>query len=362
MRSFVPRPFPPPALANVPVEYIIEQLHTLAPHYWSKPETADCSIIIPLDGLLRKSGQAPQPNGSVPDPFANLMPPMEGPSRPTSPARRATEPTLRPAPRMVMKLHMDYLCAHSTLLRGLLSGASPLDLMSSASSSPQNTPRGSFFHLPLPPSDLHHLSMPSAARGLPIAPLLPRLLPSSSSMPTIYLPVPDPSSLRLLIHYMYFGSTSYIEDALDDGTVSWEGIARNVEFLGMGLEIKVCLGRWYGRWRRGRGAGDSSSYAPSDYDDYSDSDDDSYIDSDDDEDDRMASVSSATSASVDPHEQEDKMEFEETLKRVDLDTPSRGRQRTQRRLGHAVSDPGPIRSRGIQQAPAHDSRSSSRRD
>lgn len=44
MRCFVPRPFPPPALANVPVEYIIDQLHTLAPHYWSKPETADCSI------------------------------------------------------------------------------------------------------------------------------------------------------------------------------------------------------------------------------------------------------------------------------------------------------------------------------
>lgn len=44
MRSFVPRPFPPPSLANVPVEYIIDQLHTLAPHYWSKPETADCSI------------------------------------------------------------------------------------------------------------------------------------------------------------------------------------------------------------------------------------------------------------------------------------------------------------------------------
>lgn len=41
---FAPRPFPPPALMNVPVEYIIDQLHALAPHYWSKPETADCSL------------------------------------------------------------------------------------------------------------------------------------------------------------------------------------------------------------------------------------------------------------------------------------------------------------------------------
>ena len=94
--------------------------------------------------------------------------------------------------------------------------------------------------------------MPSAARGLPIAPSLPRLLPSPPNHPTIYLPVPDPASLRLLIHYMYFGSTAYIEEALDEGTVTWEGLARNVEFLGMGMEIKVCLGRWYGRWRRGR--------------------------------------------------------------------------------------------------------------
>ena len=41
---FVPRPFPPPALAGVPLEYIIDQLRRLAPHYWSRPETSDCTI------------------------------------------------------------------------------------------------------------------------------------------------------------------------------------------------------------------------------------------------------------------------------------------------------------------------------
>lgn len=44
MPAFVPRPFPPPALADVPVEYIVDQLRNLAPHYWNKPETADCTI------------------------------------------------------------------------------------------------------------------------------------------------------------------------------------------------------------------------------------------------------------------------------------------------------------------------------
>lgn len=237
---------------------------------------------------------------------------------------------------------MDYLSAHSTLLRGLLSGASPIDLIPSSSPSPQSTPRGSFFHLPLPPNEQLVSHRPTAGRGLPIAPLLPRLLPSPPNNPTIYLPVPDPSSLRLLIHYMYFGSTAYIEDALDEGTAAWEGLARNVEFLGMGMEIKVCLGRWYGRWRRGRGAdGQVRAEGSTEYDedDYSDSDDDSYVDSDEDE---IMAPSSATSTSVDVDES---MEIEDSFKRVKFEIQPRGRQRTTRRLGHAISDPGPIRGR-----------------
>jgi hypothetical protein len=47
---------------------------------------------------------------------------------------------------------------------------------------------------------------------------------------------------------MYFGSTSYIEDSLNDGSVEWEGLARNVEYLGLPANIKVFLGRWYGNW------------------------------------------------------------------------------------------------------------------
>lgn len=42
--AFVPRPYPPPSLAGVPNEYILSRLHHLAPHYWNKPETADCTI------------------------------------------------------------------------------------------------------------------------------------------------------------------------------------------------------------------------------------------------------------------------------------------------------------------------------
>ncbi|EKM55287.1 uncharacterized protein PHACADRAFT_255788 [Phanerochaete carnosa HHB-10118-sp] len=351
MHSFVPRPFPPPSLANVPVEYIIDQLHNLAPHYWSKPETADCSIIVPLDGVLRSTRHELRLSGSPSDPFSELGTPQN----PVGHTRRVMEPKVRPAPRMVMKLHIDYLSAHSTLLRGLFSGASPVDLIPT---SPCTTPRDSFFHLPIPPEPKHEVSVPSAMRGLPIAPLLPRMLPSSSTHPTIYLPVPDPSSLRLLIHYMYFGSTTFIEEALDEGTVAWEGLARNVEFLGMGMDIKVCLGRWYGRWRRGRSdLADTFStyeYYGEDYSDDcsdSDSDDDSCFDSDEGE--VMAPSSSATTASMD----DDHMDIEDSLRAAKVDM-SRGRQRTQRRLGHAISDPGPIRGRRSHDVP-HTSHSSS---
>lgn len=44
MPSFNPKPFPPPSLSDVPVEYIIAQLHEYADQYWDKPDTADCTI------------------------------------------------------------------------------------------------------------------------------------------------------------------------------------------------------------------------------------------------------------------------------------------------------------------------------
>jgi hypothetical protein len=58
MPCFVPRPFPPPSLVHVPVEYIIDQLHYLAPHYWNRPETTDCTIseiYFPPPPILDKS-------------------------------------------------------------------------------------------------------------------------------------------------------------------------------------------------------------------------------------------------------------------------------------------------------------------
>ncbi|KAJ6491279.1 hypothetical protein C8R47DRAFT_976670 [Mycena vitilis] len=267
---FTPRAFPPPSLTDVPVEYIIDQLHNLASNYWDKPDTADCTIVIPV----------PHPRGRAGSTFSADMPAFSM-SSDSGLGRRVTEPALNTVPRISLKLHMDYLSAHSTFLRGLFSGASSLDLISSAALS----------QAPSRPSPSGQFAVPENR--------LPRLMPCSPDHPILFLPVPDPSSVHLLVHWMYFGSTSYIEDSLSDGSIEWEGIARNVEYLGLPADIKVFLGRWYGKWLHAeRGARSSSDEEEVEE---SDSDDDNetvyYSDDEDQSDD--ASDTSPPPASVD---------------------------------------------------------------
>lgn len=47
---------------------------------------------------------------------------------------------------------------------------------------------------------------------------------------------------------MYFGDFTYIQKYLHEGTIQWEGIARNVEYLGLNSDIKIFLGNWYHAW------------------------------------------------------------------------------------------------------------------
>ena len=47
---------------------------------------------------------------------------------------------------------------------------------------------------------------------------------------------------------MYFGDLTYIQKYLHEGTIQWEGIARNVEYLGLNSDIKIFLGNWYHAW------------------------------------------------------------------------------------------------------------------
>jgi len=57
-----------------------------------------------------------------------------------------------------------------------------------------------------------------------------------------------------------------IEFALNDGTVTWEGLARNVEYLDIRDDMRQFLGHWYARRRSLCDESDSSESSDSEED------------------------------------------------------------------------------------------------
>lgn len=162
------------------------------------------------------------------------------------------------------------------------------------------------------------------------SPRFPCILPSSTcTHPVIHLPVPDPTSFHHLVHYIYFGSTTFIEEALDNGDLTWDGLARNVEYLQMGADVKLFLGRY---WRQAHTFRGYSDEYDSDFDYDSESDD---------------SMSEDDATLADPDEEgmcladdeDDDMSIMKAKASARARDPPRGRQRTTRRLGHSTSDP-----------------------
>ncbi|KIJ24951.1 hypothetical protein M422DRAFT_274172 [Sphaerobolus stellatus SS14] len=263
---FVPKPFPPPALKDIPEAYIASQLRRVASTYWHKPESADCTFIIPLDPVLPNVPAAPSPDPLKTGPFA-----CQSRTVPVSNNARVKNR------RLVLKLHQQYLAASSTFLRAVLSGYSPFDdtdalptppLVDSSSTSSSSASPCS--------SAKSHLS----AGAFPVHPSRrPRVLQSSTTHhPVFFLPVPDSASFPHLVHYMYFGTFDYIDECFHRGNISWEGFVRNVEYFGMGVELKAALGRYYRRWLRPSSPSQDFSELPED-----DSDDDSDDDESDSE-------------------------------------------------------------------------------
>ncbi|KAG6814555.1 hypothetical protein H0H92_000083 [Tricholoma furcatifolium] len=268
----------PSELEGVPQEYFVQSLRSLAPSYWDKPETSDCTIsslaipsqisvftndiraVIPVPQL--SSGPLPS---STFQPFSasqtHTQPIFNNSS---GPGRRATWPALEFPPHIRFQLHVDYLATHSSYIRALLSGANPLDLIHTTADAYGG-----------PQSDLRY-TVPANR--------MPRLITGLSDHPTLYLPIPDPSSFRPIVHWMYFGDTSFIADCLRQETVHWEGLARNAEYLGVSPELRVFLKMWY--YDTMHIEGDDSDTACSDsemeeYDSSTASEDESMQDSDD---------------------------------------------------------------------------------
>lgn len=101
----VTRPFPPPSLSHVPHEYIVDQLRSLASHYWDRPQTADCTI-----SKSHCFYQRPVLISSlvVPVPHHRPRPPHDSPLTSSDsspePSPRRKEPTIHAAPRIKLRV------------------------------------------------------------------------------------------------------------------------------------------------------------------------------------------------------------------------------------------------------------------
>jgi len=55
------------------------------------------------------------------------------------------------------------------------------------------------------------------------------------------------------VHYLYFGSPAFIEEALELGRIRWDGVVKNVEYLGLFEEESgIGIRRWLLEWREGQ--------------------------------------------------------------------------------------------------------------
>lgn len=126
---------------------------------------------------------------------------------------------------LVFPLHQDYLYPQSSLLRTLLSSSNAqLDTV-------------------------HIDGRPSSAGAPPRIIKGARLLPTSIGEPlAVYLPLPDPASFSVLAHWLYWGDVTALESALSKGIVEWQGVVKNIHYLGMDDNVKRVMGKWWRRW------------------------------------------------------------------------------------------------------------------
>jgi hypothetical protein len=92
-----------------------------------------------------------------------------------------------------------------------------------------------------------------------------RILPQRDGEPvSIYMPIPDPASFGLVLHWLYWyvfpkmsrdcaklinrGDTPTIERALSQGLATWQGVVKNIEYLALDDSIKRVIGKWWRTW------------------------------------------------------------------------------------------------------------------
>ncbi|WVQ72677.1 hypothetical protein IAR50_002237 [Cryptococcus sp. DSM 104548] len=289
-----PQPRPNPyqlSLDEIPKRFVLKKLIELAPKYWYSPETADCHIVVPLRRVPKPNRNDHQgPRTAVPhdargdlqaDGLRTAVPSgsnsfAEQQSRPRMPEssvggsaphgaggtrpdvvsssqahalkdlsiRRGSLPdTQSQNPldhSLVFPLHRDYITTQSSLFHTLLRQSA-----AQASTPTQRDLNGRL---------VWHAPVHKGARVLPTRPGAPK---------AIQVPLPDPASFGVILHYLYWHDAEHFNHCLTKGTVTWQGIIRNIEYLGLDPEIKHLAGKWWKRWVKPVESADRSLGAPS---------------------------------------------------------------------------------------------------
>ncbi|KAL1413336.1 hypothetical protein Q8F55_001095 [Vanrija albida] len=220
-RNFSPRTpmspaMPSPALDHIPKDFVIQRLNKFAGTFWCNLSTSDVRLLVPFTKHCEDSSHIPFP----PTPAVGNMraeqaaggKPKERvravPVTPTPASAGSNRPALR---TLAFEVHRDYLVQQSSLIRTVLSEG---------------------------PKQASSIEM----RGC-------RLLASEPGAPIdIIVPLPDPSSFGILLHWMYWGDLESLETALNENPLKWKGMIANVNFLGLDQRTKLTIGRWWRRW------------------------------------------------------------------------------------------------------------------
>ncbi|WVW85233.1 hypothetical protein I302_107271 [Kwoniella bestiolae CBS 10118] len=273
------------SLDEIPKDFVLKKLVQLASKYWYAPHSADCHIIVPIKRASRSPAIASTPRTAIPPlhqrlstqphvpqtannggPLLHAQPgdSFFGPATPTAASIQAAAQADGASERdgnvkpdvlsssvttmegnrnitgsrrgslpggnqleqcLVFPLHKDYLTTQSVLFRTLLNSQAA--------------------HLPNPPprdQEGRLIFQSPVIRGA-------KVLPTKSDRPkALYVPLPDPASFGVILHWLYWHDADHFNHCLSKGLVTWQGVIRNIEYLSLDNEIKLLAGRWWKRW------------------------------------------------------------------------------------------------------------------
>nr|XP_019011802.1 uncharacterized protein I206_03908 [Kwoniella pini CBS 10737]OCF50583.1 hypothetical protein I206_03908 [Kwoniella pini CBS 10737] len=254
------------SLDEIPKDFVIKKLIQLASKYWYAPHSTDCHITIPpLHQRHSTQPHVPQTaNNGGPSHPTRLGDSFFGPKTPTAASIQAAAQSASPDSAEANN-KPDVLTSSVTTLegfkdgdggrRGSLPGGNQLEQCLVFPLHKDYLTTQSVLFRTLLNSQAAHLSNPHPrdqdGRLIFQSPVIrgAKVLPTKSDRPkALYVPLPDPSSFGVILHWLYWHDIDHFNHCLSKGLVTWQGVIRNIEYLSLDNEIKLLAGKWWKRW------------------------------------------------------------------------------------------------------------------